>query len=140
MERRIRLAAYAFCVTGGSLLLAQVSHRGDSVGMWTLPGGGLAFGEDPEAGMHRELYEETGLVGEIRSLLAVDSMLFSDTAGFPEEVHSVRIIYEVAAEGEPRVVETDGTIQDCRWVPLAEVPSYPVVSLVDFALHRAGLR
>ena len=30
------------------------------VGQWTLPGGGLNFGEDPADGALRELTEETG--------------------------------------------------------------------------------
>lgn len=139
MERRIRLAAYAFCVTDGSLLLAQVSHRGDSPGMWTLPGGGLEFGEDPEVGMRRELFEETGLTGEVRSVLGVDSLLFSDLPEFPGEVHSVRIVFEVEAAGTPQVMEVGGTVQESRWVPLSEVRTYPVVNLVDFSLTKAGL-
>ena len=40
----------------------------------TLPGGGIDFGEHPEAGAIRELREETGLAGRIEELLAVDSM------------------------------------------------------------------
>ena len=44
-----------------------------SPGSWTLPGGGLDFGEDPEAGALRELGEETGLEGEVRGLLGVHS-------------------------------------------------------------------
>lgn len=132
------MAAYAFCVNEGSLLLAQVSHRGDSFGMWTLPGGGLEWGEHPEEGMHRELFEETGLRGEVRSLLGIDSMVFPDVAEFPGDVHSVRIVYEVEARGEPQVMEVDGTVQDSRWVRLDEVAGYPTVDLVHFALGQAG--
>ena len=135
----IRLAAYALCVSDGAVLLAQVSHLGEDSGKWTLPGGGLEFGEDPETGMHRELYEETGLTGEVQRLLGIDSMLFPDTPEFPGEVHSVRIVYEVRAEGEPRVVEIDGTVQDARWVDLDQVSSYRVVNLVGVGLSMAGI-
>lgn len=139
-ERRVRLAAYALSVDNGAVLLAQISDHGDEAGWWTLPGGGLEFGEHPEAGVARELYEETGLAGPIISLLGVDSLLFPDTPDFPDEVHSVRIVYRVDARGEPTVTEVDGTVQEARWIPLSDLGQYPTVNLVDFALEQAGLR
>ena len=39
-------------------------------GRWTLPGGGLDFGEDPRDGALRELAEETGYIGELDELLS----------------------------------------------------------------------
>ena len=42
-------------------MLTQLTERGTHPGMWTLPGGGLDHGEDPRAGVRREVYEETGL-------------------------------------------------------------------------------
>jgi ADP-ribose pyrophosphatase YjhB (NUDIX family) len=41
------------------------------IGEWCLPGGFLEIGETPENGALRELAEETGLSGEIESLLGV---------------------------------------------------------------------
>jgi ADP-ribose pyrophosphatase YjhB (NUDIX family) len=41
------------------------------IGEWCLPGGFLELGETPERGALRELAEETGLKGEIESLLGV---------------------------------------------------------------------
>ena len=139
VEQVTRLAAYALCIRDGEVLLAQVSHRGDDAGKWTLPGGGLDFGEDPETGMHRELYEETGLRGEVEGLLGIDSMLFPDTPEFPGDVHSIRIVYRVTASGNPRVTEVDGTVQDARWVRLDELSGYPVVNLVEIGLEMAGI-
>lgn len=139
MERLVRLAAYALCVDSGSVLLAQISHRGDESGSWTLPGGGLEFGEHPESGLARELYEETGLTGEITGLVGVDSILFPDTPSFPGEVHSVRIVYSVNAAGHPAVTEIDGTVQDARWIPLTALADHRTVELVDFALQKAGI-
>ena len=56
------------------LLLCRLSDITERPGWWTLPGGGIDFGEHPEAGALRELHEETGLIGRIVELLAVDSL------------------------------------------------------------------
>ena len=45
----------------GRILLARLSAIEVDVGAWTLPGGGVDFGEHPDAAAIRELEEETGL-------------------------------------------------------------------------------
>lgn len=132
---RIRLGAYAFAVTDDHLLLAQVSTNDATLpaGHWTLPGGGLEWGEHPEAGMHRELYEETGLTATIEKILGVDSLVVDGA------VQSVRIVYQVSCSGVPRVMEVDGTVSDSRWIPLTDLGSYPIVNLVEFALEQVNI-
>ena len=59
-------------------------------GKWTLPGGGIEFGEDPEAAMIREVEEETGLHVSSAGLAGIDSF----THDAPERsFHGLRIIY-----------------------------------------------
>jgi 8-oxo-dGTP diphosphatase len=41
----------------------------DTPALWELPGGGILSGETPEAAIHREVYEETGINVEIIELL-----------------------------------------------------------------------
>ena len=136
MNHRTRLAAYAFAVDDGRVLLCRIAPGYPGAGEWTLPGGGLDWGEHPEAGMHRELHEEAGLTGEIRGLLGVDSIVVEPPGRDP--IHSVRIVYDVHARGEPRVTEVDGSVDLVRWIPLDEVGTLPVVGLVEFALREAG--
>ena len=59
-----RLAAYAVIVQDGHILLCRVAPGNLGAGLWTLPGGGLEFGESPEVGVVREVEEETGLISE----------------------------------------------------------------------------
>jgi len=73
------------------LLLCRLSERvGMNPGCWTLPGGGLDFGEDPEDAVIREFKEETGLIVKVHKLVAVNSLCDSMPGWSP--MHSIRII------------------------------------------------
>jgi 8-oxo-dGTP pyrophosphatase MutT (NUDIX family) len=57
-----RRAAYALCVDAdGRLLLARCAAGEPEPGAWTLPGGGVDWGEHPDDAVVRELEEETGI-------------------------------------------------------------------------------
>uniref|UniRef100_A0AAU2JVN6 NUDIX domain-containing protein n=1 Tax=Streptomyces sp. NBC_00049 TaxID=2903617 RepID=A0AAU2JVN6_9ACTN len=64
MSERRRVAAVI--VRDGCVLMVRergegLSGRHDGPEYWTLPGGGLEDGEEPEAAVRREVAEETGL-------------------------------------------------------------------------------
>lgn len=135
-ERRQRVSAYGVIVADGMMLLAKIAPGYPGAGNWTLPGGGLDWGETPEAAMHRELYEETGLTGVLNGLLGIDSIRIErNRNGRRVGYHALRIIYAVTAVGEPRVTEVDGSVVESRWLPLNEVPQLPTVELVASALR-----
>jgi 8-oxo-dGTP pyrophosphatase MutT (NUDIX family) len=136
---RVRIAAYAFCLDRGRVLLCRIAADNPDSGRWTLPGGGLDPGEHPEAGMARELHEETGLTGEIRGLVGVDSVVY-DPPPIGSPFQSIRIVYDVACRGEPQVVEVDGSVDLSQWIPLADLGGLDVVDLVEYALETAGIR
>jgi 8-oxo-dGTP diphosphatase len=66
-------------------------------GMWALPGGFVEYGEDPERAVLREVEEETGLRGKLLGLVGVYGAPSRDPRG-----HTVSVVYEVEAQGEPR--------------------------------------
>ena len=134
---RLRLAAYAFSLDRGRVLLCRIASGNADAGRWTLPGGGLDPGEHPAVGMHRELHEETGLTGEIRGLVGVDSRVY-ENEGF-DRLQSIRIVYDVACRGEPRVTEVGGSVDRSQWIPLKDLGDLPVVDLVEYAITAAGL-
>jgi 8-oxo-dGTP diphosphatase len=150
--RRQRVAAYAVIVRGGEILLARIAPSISETEQWTLPGGGIDFGEHPAAAVVREVQEETGLDCELGAPIWVGSahrFLDQGARGLEAaaELHSVRIVYDawVAADAPaPRVVEVDGSTVDAQWHPVADVVdgTVPTVQMVRQALvhHRPALR
>jgi ADP-ribose pyrophosphatase YjhB (NUDIX family) len=116
--RRTRLGAYAVCVDEqGRVLLCRISPGYPATGEWTLPGGGVEFGEHPDAAVLRELEEETGLRGRIEEMLGVYSRLVpaSETVS-GAHVHVVGVIYRLAIVGGGEIrVEVDGSTDACGW-------------------------
>jgi 8-oxo-dGTP diphosphatase len=136
MERFTRISAHALCLDeAGRMLLCRVAASDVDAGRWTLPGGGLEFGEDPLDGVLRELEEETGLLGAVTELAGIDSRryVFEREHG-QVEMHAVRILYRVAVTGGALRDELDGSTDRCAWVSPSELDELPLVDLVDVAL------
>lgn len=137
-ERVQRVAAYGLARDGDRVLLTRLSrsmHRG----LWTLPGGGVEFGERPAEAVVRELHEETGLDVAVGELLDADAELYRDTR--PDhryEVHAVRFLYRLRVLGGTLgVVEVDGSTDAVRWWAAGELP--PVTPLAERVLRTGRL-
>jgi 8-oxo-dGTP diphosphatase len=132
-----RVGAYGLVVDQGRVLLAHFSVPGLEPG-WTLPGGGLEFGEDPSAAAVREVFEETGYRIELTSLLGTDSVHLSpEQRGTPGvlPLHSFRLIYAARIVSGELMSETNGSTDEARWFEFHEVTSLERVPLVDTALR-----
>lgn len=141
-HRLQRVAAYAVVLRGRDVLLTRLSGRAAHPGMWTLPGGGVDHGERPAAALAREVEEECGLACEVGDLLGVHDTHFSGHApsGRIEDYHGIHLLFAATVgDGEPRVVEVDGTTDEVAWVDRAEVESgrLPVLDVVAHALRLA---
>lgn len=138
--RMQRVAAYALVRRGDDVLLTRISERGYHSGSWTLPGGGIDFGESPREALAREVREECGIDCVVGEVLDVDDVAVTGTApnGRYEDFHGVHLIFAATApEGaEPRVDEVDGTTDAAAWVPLRaiEAGEVPVLDVVRTAL------
>jgi len=117
---RTRVAAYALCVDeAGKILLCRMAPSVIPGDVWTLPGGGIRFGESPETAVIRELDEETGQGGEIVRLVEVNDRLLR-LESRPGTVHAIRIVYEVRVTGGTLREEAAGTTDACSWVSIEE--------------------
>jgi len=112
-------------VRDGMVLLCRLAPWLSESPLWTLPGGGVEFGEDPRDAVVREVHEETGLDAMIGDSAHVHSVRFH-ASNSGTDLHSVRIVYDgwVPRDApEPHVVERDGSTVDVAWFPLADVES-----------------
>lgn len=127
------MGVYGRCVADGAILLTRLSAIEPDAGRWTLPGGGMDFGEHPHETLTREFFEETGLTPEIGPVIDVRSKLLAANVRRPA-LHVVQIVYEVYASGVPQVQEVDGSTSEASWVPLTVASSYPLVDLAAWAV------
>ncbi|MGQ4494625.1 NUDIX hydrolase [Dermabacteraceae bacterium P13095] len=140
-EYDTRLASYLVLTRGDEVLL---SHWTDGPRpLWTMPGGGTDLGESLEDGAVREVWEETGYRARAGRLLAVDTFevpaeeRFHNPRGVP--LRCVRVIYAGEIVGGQLRREENGSTDEARWFPLAQVAELDRVPLVDISLRAAGL-
>jgi 8-oxo-dGTP diphosphatase len=133
-----RVAAYALCEDeAGRILLTRLTYPEIKAGYWTLPGGGIDFGEAPADAVLRELTEETGLTGTIHSLAGVESWVRRGPVpgGVGDDFQAIQILYRVVITGGTLRDEVDGSTDAAAWFTRTEVAALPIVELVE-----AGLR
>ncbi len=146
--RRQRFAAYGLATDpAGRFLLTRIAPGYPGAGSWHLPGGGTDFGEEPTAGLLREMVEETAQVGQVTQLLNVTDYHNPRALG-PErrtmDWHTVRVLYRVAVPHptSPNVVEASGgSTAAAGWFEPAELADIRLNEFARSAIaeHAGGL-
>lgn len=126
-NQRTRVAAYGLIVKDRSMVLCRIAAHVADGGWWTLPGGGLNFGEDPADAMVREVFEETGLVVVPAGLAGLHSLHLVNDG---HEFHAIRIIYWANIIEGQLTYEVDGSTDRCDWIHIDEIDTLPLVDLV----------
>lgn len=135
MNRVQRISAYALLREEDSILLCRLSSLlGADQGRWTLPGGGLRFGEHPVDGVVREVIEETGLTIETTGVATVDSQVFETEM---RRLQALRIVYWGQVLSGTLRNETQGSTDLCQWFTRHEAASLPLVPLARLGLEIA---
>lgn len=136
-KEQTRVGAYALCLDEtGRILLCRIAPSVAPGEIWTLPGGGLDFGEPPENAVIRELREESGYTGDVVALACVADRLF-DGSTDGGRMHAIRIVYRVRITGGERRDEVDGSTDTCGWFTPDEAEHLHLGTLARRALAMA---
>ncbi len=100
----------------GAILLIQRLHE-PFQGCWAFPGGRHDVGETPEAGVLRELREETCLIGKVQQLVGVYGDPERDPRG-----HVISIAYAVKVDDFSTLKASDDA-KEARFFALEEIRS-----------------
>jgi 8-oxo-dGTP pyrophosphatase MutT (NUDIX family) len=123
-EVRQRVAAYAVVLSERGLLATEYSDRTAVSGRWGMPGGGLDDGEEPTDAVLREVHEETAQTVLVGELVRVQTSHWIGQSPHRtiQDFHAVRLIYRAhcPAPTDVEVLDTGGTTESARWVPVTE--------------------
>jgi 8-oxo-dGTP pyrophosphatase MutT (NUDIX family) len=139
LSPRTRLGSYAVTIDGdGRILLCRLSADEVEAGAWTLPGGGVEFGEHPDEAVLRELEEESGLQGRIDHVLGIFSKVYiRSRAANGADLHFVGFLYRVTPVGGELRDEVDGSTDTCAWIGPDELRTIRIVGVARHAIEIA---
>jgi len=136
LEPLRRIAAYAVSTDAdGRVLLVRASTRSGTPGVWSLPGGAVDHGEDPNHTVVRETAAETGLSVAVTGLRDV----LADMRSLPHRgvtIHTDRLIYEVSVRGGNLIDRVGHPTDLARWTTLDEAEK---LKLRPFTAAALGL-
>ncbi len=117
---RPELAVGGIVISDGHLLLVQ-RGKPPAVGLWTVPGGRVEWGETMRAAVERELGEETGVHVHCGDLIGWVERI-------SEEHHFVIANFAATVSGVTLpALRAGDDASDAAWVPLAEIARWPLV-------------
>jgi len=106
----------------GGWHVAAIHPRGRKPGVWALPKGNIAPGEDPAATAVREVEEETGIEGAVVSKLGDVKYVYTWDG---ERIFKVVSFFLIRARrGRLGAIDPEFAVEvdEARWLPLAEAP------------------
>lgn len=132
-----RVAAYAVLVDDRDrILLTWYNGEGHATPSWSLPGGGVDYGETAVEGLVREVREEAGYDVQVGAPLLVDTYHGAASRISGRPFRAVRILFDATIVGGVLgTTEVGGSTDFAQWVPLGEVADQPSRSaVVDLAV------
>jgi len=111
----------------GEYVVAAIRPAGRRPGLWALPKGNIAPGEDPAATAVREVEEETGARGRLERKLGDVRYTYTQTwgDGAGERVFKIVSFYLLRYTGGRLgdiPAEFSHEVDEVRWLPLSEAP------------------
>ena len=113
--------AFAIVRKFDEVLLVQIAPPFNHSHKWNFPGGVIEQDEDIEAGLVREVFEESGVICKILSL--------HDQFTFPASGDEIFIFNATYIKGELKPQEEE--ILDARWVKTSEPFNLPLAYNIE---------
>lgn len=127
MKRRTILGAMGLAVNKDGKFLLTQRHQPDTPAWhlkWNIPGGGIEFGEDPEAALVREFYEELRVKPTLLHPLPipVNIVWYAKETGYDHDFHLLMLCYIVDIGVQQVDISQDPEQETCdyRWFTLDE--------------------
>jgi 8-oxo-dGTP diphosphatase len=131
---RPRVGVGAVVVSEAGQVLLVKRQNEPLAGQWSLPGGMLELGETLEAGVAREILEETGLHVEVGPLVEVfDRILLDDQGGVRH--HLVLVDYVCRVRGGVLLAATD--VDAAIWADPAALAPYRLTEKAQAVIRNA---
>jgi len=118
----------AVVVDEGRVLLVRRGHE-PLKGQWSLPGGLLELGESLEAGVVREISEETGLTVKPVELIELLDRIHRETTGEGERVRYHYVIADYLCRVVGGTLNAASDAEAVRWIERAEWNSHSALVL-----------
>jgi mutator protein MutT len=129
---RVGVGAVVVSESGEVLLVKRQNEP--LAGQWSLPGGMLELGETLEAGVAREILEETGLHVEVGRLVEVfDRILLDDEGGVRHHLVLVDYVCRVRAGVLQAATDVDAAI----WASPADLAPYRLTEKAQAVIAKA---
>lgn len=133
MNQSTRLSVYGGAARDGHILVIRLAPHVPSGGQWSIPGGGVDWGETLHEALHREVWEEAGLTCNIGNM----ALEYGFNVRRDENdlfVHQVVFFVEVS-RGHPRVIEQEGSTEHVEWVSFEEAEALALVPVARLTLN-----
>lgn len=139
LKTRLRISVVALFVDAGEVLLLHQMTLPE-IDCWDLPGGGIDADESLEAGLRREVQEETGITEfKIERLLTVEEGFYTIRG---EQLHTINIIYLCSLPYRPlRLICSDlDEVGDMgiQWLNIKQLKRDRISTRTLKALQAAG--
>ncbi len=120
---RVRVRVCGICVQDDSILLIRHKNIGENGVFWSLPGGGVEFGETLQSALEREFLEETRLHISVQNLTAINEFI-------APPLHALEFFFKVdfmsgnLTKGIDPELDSQ-IIEEVRWLRFDEIKALP---------------
>lgn len=120
-ERKLRVRSCGVLVENDSILLVNLHSPVINKPIWTVPGGGVEFGETTRDAVEREFKEETGLEVRALEILHINELIENQYHAIEFYYKVEKITSDIKVGSDPERDENRQIITDVRYFKLSEI-------------------